>query len=193
MPRERIAALQNARRVEHARECTLARVGLAELNALGEREFVALLGGVFEHSPWVAQRAFAARPFSSIDGLHKAMMSSVGAAGRQEQLALLRAHPELAGAEAGTRSLTADSSSEQAHLGFTSLSKAELSRMAELNRRYREKHGFPCIVALRLHATRESVMQEMQQRLENTTQAELRNALEQIGHITRGRLDKWAS
>jgi OHCU decarboxylase len=168
-------------------------VGLAELNALGEREFVALLGGVFEHTPWVAQRAFAARPFSSIEALHKAMMSSVGAASRQEQLALVRAHPELAGAEAGTASLTADSSSEQARLGFTSLSRMELEKMAELNRRYREKHRFPCIVALRLHATRESVMQEMQQRLGNTTQAELRSALEQIGHITRGRLEKWAS
>jgi 2-oxo-4-hydroxy-4-carboxy-5-ureidoimidazoline decarboxylase len=193
MPRERIAALQDARRVEHARECTLARVELAELNALGEREFVALLGGVFERSPWVAQQAFAARPFASVDDLHKAMMSVVGAAGRQQQLALVRAHPELAGAEASAGSLTVDSSSEQARLGFTRLSREELLRMAELNRRYREKHGFPCIVALRLHATRASVFQEMKKRVDNTTEAELQAALEQIGHITRGRLEKWAS
>jgi len=92
MPRERIAALQDARRVEHARECTLARVELAGLNALGEREFVALLGAVFEHSPWVAQQAFAARPFSSVDELHKAMMASVRAASRQQQLALASSH-----------------------------------------------------------------------------------------------------
>jgi len=168
-------------------------VGLAELNALGEREFVALLGGVFEHSPWVAERAFAARPFPSIDALHKAMMSSVGSASRQAQLALVRAHPELAGAEAKAGSLTVDSSSEQARLGFTSLSRMELEKVAELNRRYRDKHGFPCIVALRLHATRESVLEEMKQRLENRTQAELQAALEQIGYITRGRLEKWAS
>lgn len=168
-------------------------MGLAELNALGEREFVALLGGVFEHTPWVAQRAFAARPFSSIDALHKAMMSSVRAASRPEQLALVRAHPELAGAEASAGRLTADSSSEQARLGFTSLSRTELDKMAELNRRYRDKHGFPCIVALRLHATRESVLAEMAHRIDNQTEVELRTALDQIGHITRGRLEKWAS
>jgi 2-oxo-4-hydroxy-4-carboxy-5-ureidoimidazoline decarboxylase len=193
MPRKRIAALHDARRVEHARECTLAYVELAELNALGEREFVALLGGVFEHSPWVAQAAYAARPFSSVDQLHEAMMSAVRAAGRQQQLALVRAHPELAGAEAMHGSLTAGSSSEQARLGFTSLSRPEAGEMAQLNRRYRDKHGFPCIVALRLHATRESVMREMARRVGNDTEAELAAALEQVGHITRGRLQQWAS
>jgi chitin deacetylase len=121
------------------------------------------------------------------------MMSTVRAASRAKQLALVRAHPELAGAEAYAGSLTAASSGEQARLGFTSLSRLELDEMAELNRRYREKHGFPCIVALRLHGTRASVMEEIQQRLGNTTQAELQTALEQIGHITRARLDKWAS
>ena len=193
MPRKRIAALHDARRVEHARECTLAHVELAELNALGEREFVALLGGVFEHSPWVAKAAYAARPFSSVDQLHEAMMSAVRAAGRQQQLALVRAHPELAGAEAQEGGLTASSSSEQARLGFTSLSSPEAGEVAQLNRRYRDKHGFPCIVALRLHATRESVMREMARRVGNDTEAELAAALEQVGHITRGRLQKWAS
>jgi len=168
-------------------------VELAELNALGEREFVALLGGIFEHSPWVAQQTFAARPFSSPDALHAAMMAAVRAASRQQQLALVRAHPELAGAEANAGRLTADSSSEQARLGFTSLSRDEVLKMAELNRRYRDRHGFPCIVALRLHATRGSVMDEMARRVENPTDVELAAALEQIGHITRGRLDKWAS
>jgi chitin deacetylase len=168
-------------------------VELAELNALGEREFVALLGEVFEHSPWVARQAFAARPFSSLDGLHATMMAALRAAGRQQQLALVRAHPELAGVEANEGRLTVDSSSEQSRLGFTSLSRDEVLRMAELNRRYRDKHGFPCIVALRLHATRRSVMEEMARRIDNQTDAELAAALEQIGHITRGRLGKWAS
>jgi 2-oxo-4-hydroxy-4-carboxy-5-ureidoimidazoline decarboxylase len=168
-------------------------VELAQLNALGEREFVALLGGIFEHSPWVAQQAFAARPFSSVDALHEAMMAAVRAAGRQRQLALVRAHPELAGAEAKEGRLTLDSSSEQARLGFTRLSREELVRMAQLNRQYRDRHGFPCIVALRLHATRASVMDEMERRIGNETAAELAAALEQVGHITRGRLQKWAS
>jgi len=168
-------------------------VELAGLNALGEREFVALLGGVFEHSPWVAQQAYAARPFASLEDLHRAMMTSVRAAGRERQLALVRAHPELAGSEAKEGRLTTESSGEQARLGFTCLSREELGRMSELNRQYRERHGFPCIVALRLHATRASVMQEMERRLANDTQTELAAALEQVGHITRGRLEQWAS
>ncbi len=165
---------------------------LAGLNALGEREFVAQLGAVFEHSPWVAQKAYAARPFSSLDDLHRAMMASVRAASREQQLALLRAHPELAGTQAQQGRLTADSSSEQARLGFTALSKEEFLGLARLNRQYREKHGFPCIVALRLHASRDSVVREMERRIHNDTSAELAAALEQIGHITRGRLEKWA-
>jgi 2-oxo-4-hydroxy-4-carboxy-5-ureidoimidazoline decarboxylase len=168
-------------------------VELAELNALGEREFVALLGGIFEHSPWVARQAFAARPFSSVEALHAAMMAAVRAASRSQQLALVRAHPELAGVEAQAGRLTQDSSSEQARLGFTSLSRDEVLKMAELNRRYRERHGFPCIIALRLHATRDSVTEEMARRIDHPTDAELAAALEQVGHITQGRLQRWAS
>ncbi len=91
------------------------------------------------------------------------MMRTVEEAPREKQLALVRAHPELAGGEA----LTVDSTSEQARLGFNRLSKAELEQMNSLNRRYREKFGFPCIVALRLHANRASVMDEMARRLGN--------------------------
>src|SRR5207248_611913 len=112
---------------------------LSEINVLALAAYVERLGGVFEHSPWVAQRAWKSRPFASIDALHAAMMKVVAEAGRNEQLALLRAHPELAGREAGEGTLTADSTSEQARLGFTALSREEFLRMAELNRRYREK------------------------------------------------------
>ena len=152
--------------------------------------FVARYGGVFEHSPWVAEAAWERGPFASLDDLHRAMMAAVRGAPRERQLALIRAHPELAGREAGEGTLTVDSSSEQARLGFTALSREELRKMAELNRAYREKFGFPCIVALRLHATRESVMVEMARRLGHETDAELDEALEQIGHIARGRLAK---
>ena len=180
-------------------ECTLACVELTEANALGEREFVARFGSVFEHSPWVARRAWTQRPFHSVDALHQAMMQAVAQAEKEEQLALMRAHPELAGSEAKEASLTIDSSSEQGRLGFTRLTHEDFNRMSTLNRKYRERHGFPCIVALRLHATRESVMAEMQRRVENDSSTEMKNALEQIGHITRGRLGKllgtgeWAS
>ena len=146
--------------------------------------------GVFEHSPWVAERAWRKQPFASVDALHEEMMAVVRDASREEQLALIRAHPELAGG----MDLTADSSSEQGRLGFKTLSKDEFEKMSALNRRYREKFGFPCIVALRLHTSRESVMQEMARRIDNDRETEVSNALAQISHITRGRLENlWAS
>lgn len=166
------------------------RVALAAVNALGEREFIGRFGGVFEHSPWVAERAWRKRPFSSVDHLHQSMMATVHEAARTEQLALVRAHPELAGSEVKEGTLTADSSSEQARLGFTALSRQEFLKMSELNRRYRDKFGFPCIVALRLHQNRSTVMAEMERRLANDAATELENALGQIGHIARGRLEK---
>ena len=161
---------------------------LAQLNTLSEDAFVAHFGSVFEHSPWVAERAWRRRPFSSLEELHRAMMSEVREARFEEQLSLVRAHPELAGREAREGALTAESSGEQARLGFTALSRDELHKIAGLNRSYRKKFSFPCIVALRLHASRDSVMSEMRRRLANDAVTELRNALEQIGHITRGRL-----
>src|SRR4051812_23137547 len=124
-------------------ECTLACVELTEANALGEREFVARFGSVFEHSPWVAQRAWTKRPFPSVDALHRAMMQTLVQAKKEEQLAVVRAHPELAGAQAKVGTLTADSSSEQGRLGFLQLTEEEFQAMARLNQRYRERHGFP--------------------------------------------------
>jgi 2-oxo-4-hydroxy-4-carboxy-5-ureidoimidazoline decarboxylase len=165
-------------------------LGLARLNAMPQAEFRAALGAVFEHSPWVAERAWSRRPFASVDALHAAMVAAVRAAEPEAQLALVHAHPELAGREAADGTLTADSTSEQGRLGFTALTRAELERVARANAAYREKFGFPCIVALRLHATRESVIAEMERRAANDRTAELAAALDQIGHITRGRLDK---
>jgi len=161
-------------------------VALEELNSLSKHEFVARLGGVFEHSPWIAERAWHKRPFRSLEALHATMMDVIRNETREKQVALARAHPELAGADA----LTVDSSSEQGRLGFNALSRKELEEMNDLNRRYRDKFGFPCIVALRLHQERSSVMTEMRRRLGNDAPTELANALEQIGHITRGRLQK---
>jgi OHCU decarboxylase len=168
----------------------MGHTALAALNGSDRAGFTRLLGEVFEHSPWVAERAWAQRPFASVDALHAAMLAVVRAATPQEQLALIRAHPELAGREAAAGTLTADSTSEQGRLGFTALSRAEIDRVARANRAYREKFGFPCIVALRLHASRETVIAEMERRAGNDRTTEIAAALEQIGHITRGRLDK---
>ena len=163
---------------------------LLEVNRADAAAFVELLGGVFEHSPWVAERTWAARPFTDIGALHRAMMEAVRGAGREAQLALIRAHPELAGREATEGSLTDHSTGEQGRLGFNALGREELERIARINRGYREKFGFSCIVALRMHRNRATVLAEMERRLGNDAEAELHNALAQIGHIARGRLEK---
>ena len=118
------------------------------------------------------------------------MQTVVSQAGADEQLALIRAHPELAGREAVQGAMTADSTSEQGRLGLTALPRAEFERVTQLNRAYREKFGFPCIVALKLHDSRDTVLAEMARRLANDQETEMTNALAQIGHITRARLAK---
>jgi chitin deacetylase len=163
---------------------------LDDINAASAAQFMLLLGGVFEHSAWVAGHAFASRPFVSADALHDAMAGAVRQAGAEQQLALIRAHPELAGREAVAGTLTVDSAGEQGRLGLTALPRAEFERMTRINAAYRDKFGFPCIVALKLHATRDSVLAEMERRLSNDRDTEIANALAQISHITRARIDK---
>jgi chitin deacetylase len=116
------------------------------------------------------------------------LMGVVRAMSRDEKLALIRAHPELAGREAAASMMTGDSTSEQGRLGFTALARAEFDRVAEVNRRYREKFGFPLIVALARHADRASVIAEMERRGANDVEAEIANAIGEIGHIARSRL-----
>lgn len=161
---------------------------LAGLNRMDRAAFTDALGQVFEHSPWVAERAWSERPFVSRDVLHAAMMRVVRAAARPEQLALLRAHPELSGREAHAGSLTPDSSSEQGRLGFSALSREEFDRMARLNRAYRAKFGFPAIVALALHAKRDTVFAEIERRIGNDGETELASGLAQVAEIARARL-----
>jgi 2-oxo-4-hydroxy-4-carboxy-5-ureidoimidazoline decarboxylase len=164
---------------------------MQDVNAMPRDAFVAAFAGVFEHSPWVAERAWLRRPFLDVDALHAAMAAVVRDATPDEQLALIRAHPELAGREAQAGALTAESTGEQGRLGFTALSREEFERVARANAAYRERHGFPCIVALRLHATRDTVIAEMERRAASSdAEAERRTALEQIEAITRGRLDR---
>lgn len=155
--------------------------------------FVERFGDVFEHTPQIAERAHRAglsAAHDTADGLHAALMRAVQAMTRDEKLALIKAHPELAGREAATGALTGDSTSEQGRLGFTALTHAELGRVSDVNRRYRDKFGFPVIVALARHATRDTVIAEMERRVANDADTEIANALEQIGHIARGRLGK---
>jgi 2-oxo-4-hydroxy-4-carboxy-5-ureidoimidazoline decarboxylase len=161
---------------------------LAELNALDARAFVASLGGVFEHSPWVAERTYALRPFASVDALHRAMVETVERASEAEQLALLRAHPELAGKAAIAGELTAESTHEQASAGLSACTPEEFARINELNRRYNERFGFPFIVAVR-GLDRRRILDEFARRVERERDVEFREALVQVARIARLRLD----
>ncbi len=161
---------------------------LDDLNALDLAAFVATLGGVFEHSPWVAERAFDARPFADVDALHGAMVAVVRQAPRGEQLALVRAHPELAGRAMVRRELTADSAGEQAGAGLTQCTPDEHARLVALNARYNARFGFPFILAVRGY-DRQGVIAEFARRVERDPAAEFDEALAQIARIARWRLD----
>ena len=163
-------------------------VEIERLNGAPAPEFVATLGVIYEHSPWVAEQAAARRPFASVRALHDAMLDCVIKSDRQHQLALFQAHPELAGAEAKAGSLTEASTSEQGRLGLTRLERATLDSLTDLNRRYRDTFSFPCIIALRQHQSVASVLADFERRLVNTREQEIDIALAEIGEITRGRL-----
>ena len=153
-----------------------------------KQAFVARFGAVFEHSPWVAERVWPKGPFASAEALHREMMHAVRNARPAEILALVRSHPELAGREAAEGGLTADSSGEQGRLGFTSLSREEFLRMQDLNRAYRERFGFPFIIAVRRH-DRAGILAAFERRLGHSIDQEVDAALAQVFDITRLRLD----
>ena len=150
-------------------------------------EFVARLGGVYEHSPWVAERAFASRPFASLDALHAAMQAVVISATDTEKLALIRAHPELLG-KLETAQLSESSRCEQASAGLDRCTPAQKARMQSLNAQYREKFGMPFIVAVK-GLDWGGIIERMEQRLPNSRENEIDTALAQIGRIARFRLE----
>jgi len=161
---------------------------LAEINAFSEGDFVRALGGVFEHSPWVAQSAFANRPFTSIDALHGAMVSAMEHAPEPQQLALLRAHPELAGKAAIRGEMTADSVSEQTRAGLSQCSPEEFARLTDLNARYNARFGFPFILAVKGY-DRAGIIDQFARRVENNRATEFAECLAQVARIARFRLE----
>jgi len=160
---------------------------LAEINALDRPGFVAALGAVFEHSPWVADLAYAARPFADVGALHRAMVAAVDAAGAERQLALIRAHPDLAGKAARAGALGAHSSREQAGAGLDRLSDAEYDRFHRLNDAYQARFGFPFIIAVRDH-DKASILAAFETRLAHDAAAERAEALRNIARIAALRL-----
>ncbi len=161
---------------------------LHELSSLTQAEFSRELGSIFEHSPWIPERAWAARPFADVDALHRAMMRVVREADPAEQLALIAAHPELAGKEAAEGTLTNDSTSEQRGAGLDQCSPEELRRLRGLNAAYRQQFGFPFVIAVK-GRSRYQIMDAIEQRLRNDRETEFDTCLDQIGQIARFRLD----
>lgn len=167
---------------------SLLPLPIADLQALGRADFLARLGGVVEHSPWVVERAWEQAPFSSFKALFDALAGCIHRADRAAQIALLRVHPELAGREAVAGTMTPDSSAEQARLGLMALSPQTMARLTTLNRSYQARFDFPFIVALRLHDSLESVLQAGETRLSHAPERELPIALDQVCEVMRGRL-----
>ncbi len=178
----------NAVGIERQERGRAPQVTLAEVNAATPEAFVRTLGGIVEHSPWVAEDVCAMRPFDSVWSLHAEMLKRIERAPLVQQIELARMHPELAGREAETGSLTADSSSEQGRLGLLSLSKDDHARLTRLNRQYRAKFGFPFIIAVRLHANLQSIFAAFERRLARDPGSEMAETLRQIGEVMRGRL-----
>jgi 2-oxo-4-hydroxy-4-carboxy-5-ureidoimidazoline decarboxylase len=165
---------------------TTVPLSLSGLNGLPPASFVAALGEVFEHAPWVAEAAAAGRPYPTVAALHDAMMQAVMKAAPERQRAFIGGHPEL-GSRVKRADLTQDSQSEQGGLGLDRLSAEECDRFSRLNAAYREKFSFPFIICVRRH-TRDSILRQFARRLDHDGEAEHAAALHEIGLITRLRL-----
>ena len=159
-------------------------MSIAEVNAMSPRAFIEAFGDVAEHSPWVAREADAARPFASREALVKHFETAIRAANRDAQLALVRAHPDLA-----TRAkLTEDSTKEQAGAGLNTLTTDEFARFTDLNTRYRQRFGFPFIFAVK-GATKHMILDSFQSRVGNDEAVEFETALSQVCRIFRFRIE----
>ena len=163
-------------------------MNVGDLNDGDLSGFVDALGAIFERSPWIAERAWNRRPFGTADDVMNAMLSVIESASDDEKIALIRAHPDLAGKAARAGALTEHSTSEQAGVGLDRLSDEEFSRFHRLNDAYKSRFGFPFVIAVRGH-TRETILAAFDTRLKNDQAAELVEALRNIGLIARFRLE----
>ena len=170
---------------------------LAQLNAAADDAAVALLDGVYEHSPWIARAALAQRPFADLAHLRRALADATRAGGRDAQLALLRAHPRLAGKAMVAGTLTAESTDEQARSGLTQCSPEEFARLQSLNDAYDARFGWPFILAVRgptgQGLTRGEIIETFARRLSNDPAAEFEECLRNVHRIAELRLaDRFA-
>ncbi|QGZ41395.1 allantoate deiminase/N-carbamoyl-L-amino-acid hydrolase [Pseudoduganella flava] len=166
---------------------------LSYLNTCPPADFVQALHGIYEHSPWIPERAASARPFATLAALKQALQAAVTNASADEQLGLIRAHPELAGKAAIAGRLTAESTSEQAKSGLNQCSPEEFATLQQLNADYNAKFGFPFILAVKgptgQGLTRQAIIATFARRLKNARGAEVAECLRQIHRIAEMRLN----
>jgi 2-oxo-4-hydroxy-4-carboxy-5-ureidoimidazoline decarboxylase len=162
-----------------------APISLAVLNAMDRTAFAAAIGGVLEHSPHFAERAWTRRPFASIDAVHAALLAELDAAPEPERLALLNAHPDLANRLVA---LTSASTDEQRAAGLAALTSEEVSEFTRLNTAYRDRFGFPFIICARLNS-KDTILAAFRARLDNSRETEFETALAEVAKIARLRLD----
>ena len=163
-------------------------LSVGDLNGMSVAEFAARFGDVAEHSPWVAERAAGARPFADLEAVTQAFAAALRGATRDEQLAVLRAHPDLAGRAAVAGALTDDSRREQAGAGLDRLTPEEFERFTALNAAYKERFGIAFIFAVK-GATKEMILAAFEERLANEPEAELENAIDNVCRIMRFRIE----
>lgn len=162
----------------------MRKITIEALNSLDREGFVDAVGWVFEHSPWVAEKAWAGGPFTNVDALHRKMVEEVDSASPEQQLALLRSHPDL-----GTRAKISDASaSEQGGAGLDRLTPQEFEELRQLNNDYRDKFGFPFLFAVK-GSTKHDILRALRQRLEAAYPEEYSEALRQVYRIARLRIE----
>src|SRR5260370_9763755 len=166
---------------------TATSIRLEQLKVVQGYDLVAALAGIYDHSPWVAAAVAGQRPFAGLASLNDAMAAAVRAAPPAQRLALIELHPDRAGTAARAGNVTAESKSEQGGAGLERLSDAEYTLFAQLSDAYRQTFHIPFIVCVRRH-TKESILRQYQRRLQNTRQAELETALNEIFRIAALRL-----
>ena len=168
-------------------------LSLAQLNAASSEEATALLDGIYEHSPWIAQAAMAQRPFPTLAALKYAMAQVVTLSSRDAQIGLIRAHPELAGKAMVSNTLTAESTNEQSKASLTNCSPEEFAKLQQLNQDYNAKFGWPFILAVRgprgLGYTRAQIIETFERRLNGHPDFELAECLRNIHRIAEIRLN----
>lgn len=164
------------------------RLGIDDAATLDREAFVARFGGVFEDSPWIAEATWASRPWATVRELHAAMVAVVDAAPGKARLALIRAHPDLAGKAAIAGALTPESTREQAAAGLDRLTPSQHADVLALTAAYRERFGFPFVVCAREH-TADTIIAAARERLQHDPDDEERTALAEIAKIAALRLD----